>query len=372
MKPPPPILNPLRLAAAVGKKFFQVRKPPAQSPGSLIHVGEKRVEHVAISLVEFDEAGARFLETDKIEDCLPFAGNEQVVWIQITGLHDVEKIGELGESFGIHPLILEDILNTSSRPKIEDLDEYLFVVSKLITFDEENRIVDVQHFSLLMLPDSSVLTFLEAPTPVFDPVRQRIRSGGGGRIRTAGPDYLAWALMDAVVDHYFRVIDGVDEIINTLDDQIQADTNSVAPGDLFDLKKEVTALHRLVRPIREIVAVLHRSESALLTSYSRPYYRDLNDHAVHLLEHTEELRDLVTSLRDFYMTAASNRMNEVMKVLTSFATIFLPLTFLAGIYGMNFQDMPELQWPWAYPALWAVFLIVAGGMSWFFRRKKWI
>ena len=372
MKFRPPALNPIRLAAAAGQRLLGAGKPPAQPPGTLEHIGEKRVEKFGILVADYDAEEAEFEEFDSVEDSFRFAGTDRVTWIHLTGLHDVEAIRKLGEGFGIHPLILEDILNTTSRPKIEDHDDYLFVVTKLMNFDETSRSVDVQHFSLLLLPDGSVLTFLEAPTPVFDPVRQRIRTGGGGRIRKSGADYLAWALLDAVIDHYFRVIEGVDETIAAIDEKLQVDTDAVEPAELYALKKEVSALHRLVRPIREIATVLLRSDSALMTDYSRPYYRDLYDHALHVLESAEDLRELAGALRDFYLTAVSNRMNEVMKVLTSFATIFMPVTFLAGIYGMNFEVMPELKWPWAYPALIGIFLVIAGVMFVFFRRKKWI
>ncbi|MCB1232506.1 MAG: magnesium/cobalt transporter CorA, partial [Verrucomicrobiae bacterium] len=312
------------------------------------------------------------LATEDVDECVRFAETRQVSWIHVTGLHDPDKISRLGKAFKIHPLILEDILHTDGRPKIEEQDKYVFVVSKLLYYDSETHVIDVQQFSLLLLPDSSVITFLESPSPVFDPVLERIRTGGGGRIRRFGPDYLTWALLDIVVDHYFKVVDGVEETLDELEDRFEADPNSLETRDLYLLKKEVTALHRLVRPMREIATILNRSDSSLLTTRTLPYFRDLYDHAVHVLEEVETLRDSASSLRDFFLSQVSNRMNEVMKVLTCFATIFLPLTFLAGIYGMNFKYMPELHWRWAYPALWVVFVAAAGGMFWYFRRRRWL
>jgi magnesium transporter len=246
------------------------------------------------------------------------------------------------------------------------------VVTRLLFYDDATHTVDAQQFSLLLLPNSTVLSFLEAPSPIFDPVMERMRSGGTGRIRKLGSDYLAWALMDTVVDHYFHALDGVDEALDESEAKFEENQDSLDANDLYQLKKEVSALHRLVRPTRDIATILYRSDSALMKKENQPYFRDLYDHAVHVLEQAEDLRENAAALRDFFLSQASNRMNEIMKVLTCFATIFLPLTFLAGIYGMNFEHMPELAWEWAYPSLWAVFLVAAGGMFWFFRRKRWL
>ncbi len=348
------------------------RKAPGQSPGSLIHTGEQRTDQVVFTVTEYDEDHSEILATEDVNECLRFSDTRQVTWIHVTGLHDPERISALGRAFQIHPLILEDILNTDCRPKIEEFDDYVFVVTKLLYYEPATHAVDVQQFSLLLLPDTSVLTFLESPSPVFDPVMDRIRSGGTGRIRKSGADYLAWALLDTMVDHYFGVVDGVDLTLDEAEEKFEDDPDSLEASYLYQLKKEVSALHRLVRPIRDIATILYRSESALITRTSHPYFRDLYDHAVHVLEQTEDLRENAGSLRDFYLSQASNRMNEIMKVLTCFATIFMPLTFLAGIYGMNFEHMPELAWPWAYPALMGVFLLTAGGMFVFFRRKGWL
>jgi magnesium transporter len=346
-------------------------KAPGHSPSMLVHSGKKRTDQVSINATEYDEDTAESILTQDVSECLRFADTRQVTWIEVTGLHDPEKIAQLGDAFHIHPLILEDILSTHCRPKIEEFDDYVFVVTKLLHYNEASHSVDAQQFSMLLLPDTSVLTFLEAPTAVFDPVRQRICSGVG-RIRKSGADYLAWALLDTVVDHYFAVMDGVDEAITDFEDRFQDDPNSVGVSELYLLKKEVSALYRLVRPIREIATVLHRSDSDLISESSVPFFRDLYDHSVHVLEQTEDLRENAAILRDFYLSHASNRMNQIMKVLTCFSTIFLPLTFLVGVYGMNFDHMPELSQAWGYPAVWAVCVLTAAGMFWFFRSRDWI
>lgn len=347
-------------------------RKPGLPPGMLVHIGEKRADRVVFTATEYDADSAELLATDDVGECLRFADTRQVTWIHVTGLHDPERIGELGRAFHIHPLILEDILQTNCRPKIEIFDDYVFVVTKLLYYDAANHSIDVQQFSLLVLPDTSVLTFLEAPSPVFDPVMERIRTGGSGRIRTGGADYLAWALLDTVVDHYFSVVDGVDETLDELEEKFEDDPDELEATELYRMKKEINALHRLVRPIREIATLLYRSDCPLLDRETRPFFRDLYDHAIHVLEQTEDLRENASSLRDFFLSQSSYRMNEVMKVLTCFSTIFLPLTFLVGVYGMNFHHMPELDWPWAYPALWGAFLLTAGGMFWFFRRHRWL
>ena len=363
-------LNPLHLTRLFRPRATPSVKPPALPPGTLVHVGERLTSEVAFRIVEYDRENLTVEALDSAAECERFKGTKPVTWLQTTGLHEVGKISELGRRFELHPLVLEDILNTSTRPKVEVFDDYVFVVLKLLRFSEEEGKVEVQQFALVVLEDT-VLSFLEAPTPVFDPVLERIQRGTG-RLRGAEQDYLAWALLDAVVDNYFGVIDRVDQQLSELDDELQEDAAGVQAQALFAAKRSVAELHRLVRPAREVVTALQRGESRLLTAYSQPFFRDLYDHALQANEHTEDLRELVSGLRDFYLSAVSHRMNEIMKVLTLFASFFLPLTFLAGIYGMNFEHMPELGVRWAYPALWGVFGILAVGMLVLFKRKRWL
>jgi magnesium transporter len=371
MKLPRPDFKLFRLDELLKRPTTHPLKSPGQSPGLLLHLGEQRVERVVFTATEYDEEKAESIATEDVSECLRFADTREVTWIHVTGLHDPEPIAKLGEAFHVHPLILEDILSTHCRPKIEEFDDYIFIVTKLLHYDEARHTVDVQQFSLLLLPDTSVITFLEGPTPVFDPVFQRIQASVSGRIRRCGADYLAWALLDTVVDHYFSVMDGVDEAIAEFEDRFEEDPNSVRAPELYQLKKEVSALHRLVRPIRDIATILYRSESTLITPHTRPFFRDLYDHAVHVLEQTEDLRENAAALRDFSLSHASHRMNEIVKVLTSFSAIFLPLTFLVGVYGMNF-DMPELHIAWAYPAVWVACVLIAFGMFWYFRKRDWM
>ena len=361
---------PRRTPSAVSMPIRK-RRPLAQPPGSLVHRGERRTENSQIRLIRYDETHCDITKLD----AFPLEGvggeNAQVTWLHFTGLHDVRELARIGQAFGISNLTLEDILHTGSRSKIENHESEIFVVTKMITVDEQKHTLDVQHFSLLLLHGNIVLTFAEGPTTTFDPVVERIRTNIGGRIRRFKADYLTWAILDAVVDNYLFVMDHLDESVIAMDERLQIDATEVAVGELYALKREINQLQRVVRPIREITGSLLRDSSSLTTDTSLPFFVDLNDHAIQAIEKTEDLRESSSSLREFYLSAMSNRMNEVMKVLTCFSTIFLPLTFIAGIYGMNVK-MPEAELPWAYPAIWAAFVLCAAGMLWLFRRMKWL
>lgn len=354
------------------KRTVTTPRPLALPPGSMVHHGAQRSENFTLHHTLYDENNFWSEQIDAVPDAAPCVEPKTVAWLHLTGLHETERFSELGERFGISPLLLEDILNTTGRPKIEKRDDEIFVISRLVTVDPATREIDIQQFSLVVLPNNVLISFLEGPTKIFDPVLERVRTGGGGRIRRFGADYLAWALLDAVVDNYLHVIDRLDEAIVELDERLQVNATSVSVADLYGLKRDIGELFRAIRPIREITSSLVRPTSQLIEKRTRPFFADLNDHALQVIESTEDLNDRSTSLRDFFHTAASLRMNEVMKVLTSFSTIFLPLTFIAGIYGMNFKHMPELDVPWAYPAIWGVFGLCAIGMTWFFRGRRWL
>jgi len=353
-------------------KFARTNRPVALPPGSLVHLGQQRAESLEIELITYN------LETVSIEklDDLPTkdqcADPGKVTWVNVSGLHETEKFSSLGKEFGISTLILEDILNTGSRPKIEKRESEIFAVVKLVTSEADGKSMDLQHLALLLLPGNVLISFLEENANAFDPVIERIRTGSGGRIRRFGADYLMWALLDAVVDNYLLVIDHLDEGVVTMDDRLQMDASEVAASELYGLKRDVGLLHRAIRPIREITVSLNRPNTDLLEVETQPFFADLNDHGLQVLETTEDLRESVSALREFYLSAASNRMNEVMKVLTCFSTIFLPLTFIAGVYGMNFENMPGLKLSWGYYGVWVVFALCAAGMFILFRKKNWL
>ncbi|MCG8602822.1 MAG: magnesium/cobalt transporter CorA [Verrucomicrobiales bacterium] len=351
--------------------FSNKRKHLAQPPGSLVHFGTKRVDRFQIRSMRFDEAALEENDDQELENVVK-ADPDLIDFHEVVGLHEVKKISALAELFSLNSLLVEDILNTGSRPKIEKRDDVVFVICKLVTHDGQTNEVDVQQCSFVLLPNNVLLTFLEGPTSAFNPVRERIRTGAGGRIRRFDADYLLWALLDAVVDNYLYVIDVLDRNIFQTEEQLQENPDKITTEELYTLKRDVGQLYRTIRPIREISTVLTRPGSPLLTETSEPFFTDLNDHVIQVVETTEDLRESAGALREFHLSMVSHRMNEVMKVLTCFSTIFLPMTFLAGIYGMNFEYIPELSFRWGYPALWGVFLVAAGVMIWLFRKKKWI
>ena len=343
----------------------------ARPPGSFVHFGAKRTDSFSIRTITYDVSKFELVENDSIQGTERGVPDE-VNWHEISGLHVIEELSQVAEVFDIPSLLVEDVLNTGARPKLEKRDDIIFVVTKLISFDVETQEIDIQQFSLVLLPDNVLLSFLEGPTEAFDPVVERIKTGSGGRIRKYGADYLLWALLDAVVDHYLFVLDQVEDLILELEIRMQENAVNVSTEELYALKRETGILYRAIRPLREISGGLCRSVSPLINEKTRPFLVDLNDHSLQARETIEHLREGASGLRDFYLSTVSNRMNEVMKVLTCFSTIFLPLTFIAGIYGMNFEHMPELKLEWGYPAVWVAFVVSALLMLWLFVRKRWI
>jgi len=336
-----------------------------------VHFGAKRTDSFSIRTINYDALKIELIENDSIHSTARGVP-EEVNWHEMSGLHVVEELSQVAQIFDIPSLLVEDVLNTGARPKLEKRDDLIFVVTKMVTFDSELQEIDIQQFSLVLLPDNVLLSFLEGPTTAFDPVIARIKTGSGGRIRNKGGDYLLWALLDVVVDHYLFVLDQLEDLILQLETRMQEDEGSVSTEELYALKREIGILYRAMRPVREISSGLCRSISPLLDEETRPYFVDLNDHALLALETVDHLREGASGLRDFYLSTVSNRMNEVMKVLTCFSTVFLPLTFIAGIYGMNFEHMPELQWKWGYAAVWAFFVVSASVMILLFVRKRWL
>jgi magnesium transporter len=345
-------------------------KKIGMAPGTLVHVGEKKVERTRITLLDYNEDQIAERELDSIEACRQYKESGTVRWINIAGIHDVELIQRLGDNFGLHPLVLEDIVNTEQRPKMDDFEDYIFIVMKMVYPDDTRKFIQYEQVSLVIGP-SYVISLQEVDKDIFDPVRDRIRKGRG-RIRKKGSDYLAYALIDMVVDHYFDVLEVLGEGIEILQDDVIEDPEPESLGIIQRLRKEVLFLRKSVWPLREIVNTIIRSESPLVLEENDIFFRDVYDHGIQVLDTIETFRELLSGTLDIYMSNVSNRMNEVMKVLTIMATIFIPMTFIAGIYGMNFKYMPELEWPWSYPLLWSVLILIFVAMVMWFKRKKWL
>ncbi len=339
-------------------------------PGTLVYTGEQQVESVRITIIDYDEQHVQERQVASTEECLPFRATPTVTWINVDGLHDVSVIENLGKAFDLHPLLLEDVLSTAQRPKFEDYEKHLFVVLRMLHFGDDLPTIETEQVSLIVGPNF-VLTFQERVGDVFDVVRDRIRSGKG-RVRRFGADYLAYSLLDAIVDSYFAVLEKVGEKIEDLEEELVSDPNQTTLRRIHGLKREMINLRRSIWPLRELVNGLQRSESTLITKSTSVYLRDVYDHTIHIIDTIESYRDMISGMLDIYLSSVSNRMNAVMKVLTIIATLFIPLTFIAGVYGMNFEHMPELRWRYGYAVVWAVMIVVAAIMLVYFRRKRWL
>ncbi|MCI0481649.1 MAG: magnesium/cobalt transporter CorA [Candidatus Dadabacteria bacterium] len=339
-------------------------------PGTLIHVGERKVEKVRLTVIDYNQDMFVEREFGAVDECLEYADKETVTWINVNGLHDTEIINRIGEHFGIHPLVLEDILDTDKRPELDDYVDYIFIILKMILVDKETGRIDAEQVSFLLCRNT-VISFQEGEGDVFEFIRERIRTGKG-RIRKAGADYLVYALTDAVVDNYFVALEEIGELIEEIEDELLEDPGAETLRDIYGLKRELVLLRKYTFPLRELVHKFQISESPLIDRNTKLYIRDLYDHAMQIMDTTESFRDMISGMLETYLSISSNRMNEVMKVLTVMATIFIPLTFIAGIYGMNFENMPELQHHLGYPGVMLLMLIIGLTMVYYFRRRKWI
>ncbi len=340
-------------------------------PGSLVHVGEPKGEEPKITAMIYDASRLLEEELETVGEAFPLSDAPTVTWINVDGIHQVEIVEELGQRLGLHPLVLEDILNPEQRPKMEDLGGYLYLVMKMLDWDNERNEMTVEQVSVLV-GANYVVSLQEQPGgDVLDPIRDRIREARGS-IRQEGADYLAYAMLDGVVDSYFGVLEGLGEKVEALEEELVAHPTPDTLQELHELKTAMIFMRKSVWPLREVVAALERGRSPLIKGSTQPFLRDVYDHVIQVMDSVETLRDMLSGMLDIYLSSISNRMNEVMKVLTVFASIFIPLTFLAGVYGMNFAYMPELSWRWAYPALWVLMLAVGLAMLSYFRRKRWL
>lgn len=338
-------------------------------PGSLIHIGEAGEGFATMTLMDFTPEQVEERALADPEEIAALLDSKTVSWIDVCGVHDVDTVARIGAILGIHPLVQEDIVNTRQRPKAEVYDDHLFVVLQMIRYDREVSRLETEQVSLILGP-RYVVTFQERPGDVFESVRQRIRLGKG-RVLRQGADYLAYCLMDVVVDHYFHALEALEDQLEELEPTLLEHPGPATLETIHDLKRVLVTLRKAVWPLRELVNSLERSESDLIAATTRPYLRDVYDHSVQVIDTVESFREVLAGYLDIYLTSVNNRMNEIMKVLTIVATVFIPLTFLVGVYGMNFEHMPELTWRWAYPAVWGFMVGVAGVMLWVFRRKGW-
>ena len=351
---------------------FRRRSPVGSAPGTLISHPDAAPPKLRV--IGFGPDGVfEEQEVGSVAELPSLRGRWPVLWIDVEGVGDADAVEAIGDAFGLHRLALEDVMNTHQRPKVEEYPDHLFAVTRRATLGDR---VDTEQIGLFLGPDW-VLTFQEQPGDAWEPVRERLRVGRG-RIRTSGADYLFYALLDAVIDGYYPLLEEFGERLELLEEEVIDDPREELVGVIHGARRDVLALRQALWPMREAMSQLYRDEIPQITEETRVYIRDAYDHAIQVIDLLENYRETASALLDVYLSSVSHRMNEVMKVLTIIATIFIPLTFIAGIYGMNFDpgaspwNMPELSWYWGYPAVWAVMIAVAVVLVWFFRRKKWL
>lgn len=340
------------------------------APGSVIYTGEKQSKQLFIEAFDYNGDQCYDKEFNNVEDIFKFKTSDSVSWINLNGLNHVNDIEKLGEHFNLHPLVLEDIVSISQRPKIDEYDDYLFIVLKMLYHDENETILSEQ--VSFVLGKNYVLSFQEAEGDVFDTVRNSIRLAKG-KVRTMQADYLLYILMDAIVDNYFSIVENLSDKIEDYESRIfSGRVDKSINRDIQDLKREVLKVRRAIYPLREVISRIEKHESTLILKKTKTYYRDIYDHLIQVSENIDIYREMIWSLMDMYITTINTKTNEVMKVLTIMASIFIPLTFIVGVYGMNFDYMPELHYKHAYFILWGIMIALFIIMLVFFKRKKWL
>lgn len=341
-------------------------------PGTLIYTGDQPQKPVHVSVIEYDQQHLQESSPPlTLDECLTLKNNPYRKWINVDGVNDIALIERIGQCFNLHPLVLEDIAHLGQRPKVEVYDDYMYIVLKMFQLSEDARTFTVEQVSMVLGP-GCLLTFQENEGDVFEHVRNRLRSGKGS-LRKTSTDYLAYALIDAIVDYYFVIFEKMSESIEALEERILKGADRNTLPELHRLRHQLTQLRKSVWPLREMIGSLERSESRFFTKSTRLFLRDLYDHAVQVVDTVESFRDVLTALMDLNLSMVSTRMNEIMKVLTIISTVFIPLSFIAGVWGMNFDHMPELHKTWAYPlGFWILIALVVSGMFIYFKRKKWL
>jgi magnesium transporter len=340
------------------------------APGTLAYTGELRQFEPWIDLIRFNEE--LFEEKHRIgiaELRREQAASNQVVWINITGIHQPELVQQIGQLFNLHGLVMEDIVHPNQRPKLDEYDEYLYVVGKMIQYHPQNGEINSEQLSIV-LRENTLITFIEDAGDLFEQVRDRIRKGNQ-KIRKSGADYLVYSLLDSMVDNYFVVLESIGDHLEDLEIRLLEDPKTEVLQELHKAKRDLIYLRKFIWPLREVISLLSKGDSLLLKGNTTLYLRDVYDHCIHVIDTLETFRDVSSGLMDVYLSSISNKMNSVMKTLTIIATIFIPLTFIVGVYGMNFDAMPELHYNWAYPAVWAVMVGIAGSMLIWFRKNRW-
>jgi magnesium transporter len=348
----------------------KITKTVGLPPGTLVHVGEEQSKQVSISMVEYDNENLTQKEITSIDECFPISDTDTIKWINITGLHEVDVIENVGKHLDLHALILEDILNTEQRPKIEDIKNHVFITLKMLTFDEEDYEVDLEQLSIV-LGKNYVISFEEKAVNALDILLNRLKKSGT-RARFMNADYLAYCMIDIVVDNYFSLLEKINNRIEFLEDELMENPTSDILQDIYELKRELISLKKSIWPLREIIGSLLRLNSSMIQPSTLLYLEDVLDHMRQIMDTVDIYRDVVSGMLDTYRSSVSNKLNDIIKILTIFTSLFIPLTFITGLYGMNFSFMPELNWRFGYYFALSLMILMAIGMLAFFKRKKWL
>ena len=353
----------------------EVSKKAGMPPGSLVYIGPDRTAPVMVDIVDYDEKELHEVHDASLDDAIQYRDRPTITWINVSGVHDVSVIDKLGQEYGIHPLVLEDIVNTSQRPKLEDHGDFLAMMIKMMRPGNGGNIIAEQ--VCLVVTGNKLLSFQELPDDAFDSVRDRLRRLVT-RSRFMTTDYLAYSLLDSIADGYFAILETLGEQLEKLEEELTEEPKREHVKRLHTLKRELLMMRKRTWPLREAISNLLSTDSPLIHKETLLYWRDLHDHIMQIIDTIETFREMSSSLLDIYLSSVSNRMNEVIKVLTVIATIFIPLGFLASVYGMNFDpaaspfNMPELTMRYGYILFWVMAALICGGLLWLFRRKKWI
>jgi magnesium transporter len=345
------------------------KKATGEMPGSLIHLGTQKIDKPIIRLINYTHDKLYEGEKGSLDECLPYISDDSISWISIYGLHDANLIGKVGELFDIHSLLLEDMLNTGQRPKMAETDKLLIIILKVIEFDEKTKELSSNQISMI-LDDSYLITLQEKEGHYFDAIRDRIRKSGG-RLRRKGADYLTYALLDTIADSYLINIEAIGNIIEKIEGRIFLPNQKGLIREIYNHKMEINFLRKNIRPVKEIVHQLIDNESGFIVDDNLKYFRDLNDLIVQASETIEIYQTMLSDQMNIYHASVDLRANEIMKVLTIFSAFFIPLTFMAGIYGMNFDNLPELHFKYGYIYFWVIAALITIALIIFFRKKKW-
>ncbi len=362
--------NKIRFKKLDVKKFVPRASGKDSAPGTVQYVGVPRSEVTKIELIEFNETEVAEYVIKQPDELKKFLETDKIKWIRVTGVHDVELINRIGDLFDINHLELEDLSNTLQRPRMEERDNYIFLIFKALLLNPEDKEVNIEQVSLI-LGENYVLSFHETEPKLFDALRTRILTGKG-RARKMKSDYLAFAMADVIIDQYFLILEDIGDTVETIENELIVNPGGSNQEAIYRMKRRLVYVGRTIWPVRELVNEIERSDHLLIHNENRIYFRNIYDHTVQIIETLDSLRDLSSSMMDLYLSSVSLKLNEIMKVLTIFSALFIPLTFLAGVYGMNFKFLPELQWQWGYPVFWIICIIATVLMLFYFKRKKWM